>query len=802
MTPVPPPKPQARARATPPADQVGLALDAVEALPTPPLLAGPLMRAATADVPDPDRLLALVRVDPALSLRVLAEDAATTNGADADDPVGAAVERMGVHGLRDLVLAIRPGEAPQDALWLQQAATACCASKLWAHHQPTRHGADTGFTLGLLRGVGALAMLSALPRAWPRAAARARSAGLPLAEVERAVFGLDHGSAGKRLCERWRLPHRVTRAAWLAAMPASGAAGVPIGDAGEAARLALAAATADASGVGAPVESRPLGGEPLAHLTRLAGVSEADLERLRQTLPQEVRGLMQGLRLTGPESAATAAPPDAEVYRRACRVLAEGNGRLRRRAAASVHHAEVMRAIAAFQAPGDQEPPAASEQGSCVGIDAEVDGVLGRIAASVVGLWGTGYLVALRPEEGGGWRQLEFAAGHDRPAEPAAMTTTATATTTATMGAVGPGVLPPPQRFAAAAGREAPAAHLADEFADVVGGAADLRRLRVLVLGTPRHVEALLLHDRDHGLPEATLRPLAAVWAGALASARHHTGARRAAERLAAAHASLATAQREVAEAQSMKRLGEMAAGAAHEMNNPLTVISGRAEQLLATLDPDANAAGYAAAAAVHRQAQRLSDMISGLRLFADPPVAARRPVDLTLLLRRGVDRAAEAAHRTRPDLHLDLQLPPETDTLRRLALDPEQIAAAVGELLDNAVQAEPATGVSVRAWLEDASLWIRVSDDGRGMDEHTLRHATDPYFSQRTAGRRVGLGLSRVQQFSAAHGGTIQLTSTPGQRTTATLRLPLNPPGPAADTPNQAGPAEAAARPPRDAAA
>jgi len=65
------------------------------------------------------------------------------------------------------------------------------------------------------------------------------------------------------------------------------------------------------------------------------------------------------------------------------------------------------------------------------------------------------------------------------------------------------------------------------------------------------------------------------------------------------------------------------------------------------------------------------------------------------------------------------------------------------------------------------------VSDDGTGLDERALRHATDPFFSRHPAGRRAGLGLSRVSLWAGAHGGDLQLQSA-GGGCTARVRFPL----------------------------
>ncbi|MEM9253407.1 MAG: ATP-binding protein, partial [Planctomycetota bacterium] len=78
--------------------------------------------------------------------------------------------------------------------------------------------------------------------------------------------------------------------------------------------------------------------------------------------------------------------------------------------------------------------------------------------------------------------------------------------------------------------------------------------------------------------------------------------------------------------------------------------------------------------------------------------------------------------------------------------------------------------------------LLVKVIDDGDGMDGHTLDHALDPFFSNKPAGRRVGMGLPRAGQLAAAHGGRVDLRSELGHGTTATLVLPLEPGGESAD--------------------
>src|SRR5690606_39505417 len=68
--------------------------------------------------------------------------------------------------------------------------------------------------------------------------------------------------------------------------------------------------------------------------------------------------------------------------------------------------------------------------------------------------------------------------------------------------------------------------------------------------------------------------------------------------------------------------------------------------------------------------------------------------------------------------------------------------------------------------------LVITVKDTGPGMDERTLQHALDPFFSRKAAGRQTGLGLPTAKRLVEAHGGTLELRSSPGQGTVATVRL------------------------------
>ncbi|MEM9294982.1 MAG: HAMP domain-containing sensor histidine kinase, partial [Planctomycetota bacterium] len=211
------------------------------------------------------------------------------------------------------------------------------------------------------------------------------------------------------------------------------------------------------------------------------------------------------------------------------------------------------------------------------------------------------------------------------------------------------------------------------------------------------------------------------------------------------------------------------------EMNNPLAVISGRSQLLAMSLPPGSKE--QQSAEQIVRESHRLSDLITGLHLFAEPPQPDRKPVDPGKLIHRVVGELRQARGKRRDPPEITLQI---RDAPQAMLLDTEQISRSLTELLLNAVQANPKTMVAVSVYTKPSgprdtpALVIEVRDDGDGMDAHTLAHATDPFFSAKPAGRQVGLGLSRAQQLVQAHSGGLDLGSEPGHGCTATVWLPI----------------------------
>jgi signal transduction histidine kinase len=265
---------------------------------------------------------------------------------------------------------------------------------------------------------------------------------------------------------------------------------------------------------------------------------------------------------------------------------------------------------------------------------------------------------------------------------------------------------------------------------------------------------------------------IASGWSLALRTAQIREEARTLAEQLAEVNRKLQSAQAEILRSRTMITVGEMAAGAAHEMNNPLAVISGRSQLLAQQLsDPKHKAAAHL----IHEQSHRLTDIITELMDFAKPVPPKPVETDLADL----IDRALHEA-KLQADV-VDRTVEVTIGDVPKVVVDTDQAMGALIELFDNAFHAtDPVKGhIVVNAAFDPFSrkVAVTITDNGCGMDEQTLRRAFDPFFSMRPAGRRRGMGLAKALRWVEASGGSIRLERRPGLGTRSLVLLPASQP-------------------------
>jgi signal transduction histidine kinase len=221
-----------------------------------------------------------------------------------------------------------------------------------------------------------------------------------------------------------------------------------------------------------------------------------------------------------------------------------------------------------------------------------------------------------------------------------------------------------------------------------------------------------------------------------------------------------------VLEAEKLEAMAEFAAGAGHEINNPLTVISGRAQLLLREeSDPERQHA----LALISAQAMRVYEMIADMMLFARPPRPEFQLVDLVELVERVVADFLPRCARQETAICRSGEPGPIV-----VEADPVQLGAALRAMCQNSMEAVGSGGhVEISVQQSDGEARVRIHDDGPGIKPEERRHIFDPFYSARQAGRGLGLGLSKAWRIVTNHGGRIEVASQPGHEATLTICLP-----------------------------
>ena len=218
-----------------------------------------------------------------------------------------------------------------------------------------------------------------------------------------------------------------------------------------------------------------------------------------------------------------------------------------------------------------------------------------------------------------------------------------------------------------------------------------------------------------------------------------------------------------------LSALAEVAAGAAHELNNPLSVISGRAQLLAETLqDPQAKQMLQQ----IQQNAAELSGIIDDMMSFAQPPQPKPQPSNIKTIIDEAIQLTAQKQNKEQLDIQIEI-----TEGLEDVFVDSAQVVSALSNILCNSLESyDQGTGpVKVTAEPEDSGnlIQLQITDSGCGMDAQTLKKAAQPFFSARPAGRKRGMGLAHAQRIIQLNGGFLTIQSSPGVGTTVAILLP-----------------------------
>ncbi|ATB30081.1 sensor histidine kinase [Melittangium boletus] len=267
---------------------------------------------------------------------------------------------------------------------------------------------------------------------------------------------------------------------------------------------------------------------------------------------------------------------------------------------------------------------------------------------------------------------------------------------------------------------------------------------------------------------------------GAYLELTAHTvgGLSRRQEELAHSLTELDLTHRRAREQERLSSLGMLAAGIAHEINNPMSYVKSNLHALQhelrgqAELPPGLREYAVEVLPETLEGVQRVCSIVADLRRFAKGDPEALIPYDLNEEV-----QTALRITRGRLQAHCDVEV--SLEPLQPMLGHPRQISQVVVNLLLNAAQAMKRRGqvfVSTRPDGED-DVVLTVRDTGEGMGPDVLAHLFQPFFTTRPEGEGTGLGLAVVHGIITSHGGRVRVESTVGEGSTFVVRLPRVPP-------------------------
>lgn len=232
--------------------------------------------------------------------------------------------------------------------------------------------------------------------------------------------------------------------------------------------------------------------------------------------------------------------------------------------------------------------------------------------------------------------------------------------------------------------------------------------------------------------------------------------------------------EKRLLQSSKLEAIGELAANIAHEMNNPLGIISAKARLLLFTEKEGMSPKVERELTKIIEQSDRLSRLTRGLLDYSRPSFGAKRPVDLHTPLRKALDILEHRAQTSRVEVIEELAEAPIY-----VEANPHELEQVFLNLFLNALEAMPGGGsLTLRSGIreepgEGSVAFVSIEDTGEGIPLEVQPKIFEPFFTTKEEGRGTGLGLSICFGLVRSHQGTIQVKSEEGEGATFTVALP-----------------------------
>ncbi len=722
---------------------------AVEQLPSSPATAGRIITAAARPQPDFNEVVDAVEADQSVSLRILRmASAASFNRSQRVDDIRQAARLLGLDNVCAVAMCVsvreglfgklEKGDPLVHEFWRHGLACACAAQLAARRVQP--HLSGLAFAAGLVHDCGKLALLLAAPEVYPRIMRDEFLIGDRLLRAEQQVLGADHCLVGKWLLERWGLPTVFVEAVWMHHQPASGPAAPALTPV--VSLVALADRLSHEAMGTLPGASRDSGTRETAHAL---GLEPAALDSILAEL-----GACYAERAVLFDIQEDAAAFYFNALTRANRRLGEKTLGLIQKSTGLERDAAGLRAVALA---GVDIAQARTPQD-----------VLAAVARCIQERMGVQSGLVCMAREPGESQADGFCWEQGRPPRPVCFPMVPQPD-------AAPDADAPPGRFArllpgwrtrasVLAGEEGPPVHFQDGVA-IVG-----------LLDEPqRYAEALFqpvdgaIGPRDRSC--VSLLAQLAVQAFSRLALVRRCEAR--SERLEQMMRTMREMDGKLLKTQRLAAVGQLAAGAAHEINNPLAIVSARA-QLLEMREADP--AKKKGLRQMVEQIERISAILASLMDFARPAAPKMETVAPGDVLDKVLGLMESGLAKQNARVERDYQ--PEVPTI---LADSRQLEQVLLNLALNAQHAvEGRDGVLRAALSYDPrldSVVFSIADNGVGIPTEHLDKIFDPFFTTKPEGKGTGLGLSTAYGIVKAHRGSLNVQSTPGQGTVFTVTIP-----------------------------
>ena len=740
-------------------ERVELILSQLDKLPTLSTVAVRLLALTTSDDSSAGEVIQVIESDASLTTAILRLGRRADAGAGSEvTTVKQAVTLLGFNAVRNAVLSLQLYEtlgaasnddrtmATRRGLWQHSLAVAC-ASEMVAEQSNGAVSLGDAFVAGLLHDIGKIALEATLPKSYARVVGLVERRRSCICDVEQSLLGMDHTVAGKRLASRWHLPQPMVECAWLhhqspEALPTSVASP----------QLVSVVHVADNL-----VRQQRIGFSGYQHVGDVEelvgswGIEPTALEAIRADLPQRMEPFCELVGLDDTSSQSLYAESLAKANRelgRLNRALTVQNERLEVRSACFDALRSFTKQLTERDRVGEVCVTAARSIGQMVGAQE----TLGFAREAGKPWLHTGSFETSERAPSTGVIELDRALGEalDRVAAAAASSR---------------GIIAAPEGgetiWQRCVGAHAASPLWILPFAETDGTVGG-------VLFTLSEGELSRLRSASEEAHAVSIAIGLAV-----STARARAELERTNEELLDLNRRFRAAQKGLVRERSVSMVAKMAAGAAHELNNPLSVISGRAQMARGRCTEDELARTLEI---IVEQAQTAAQMVTDLMDFAKPappqPVGQRLAEVLDPLCQHWRTRSSLAE----PQITLSLADPEAT-----VYADAGQLRIILNAVMANAVEACPPETACLQinspSKVSDETVRIVIEDNGTGMTPDVLEHAVDPFFSSRPAGRGRGLGLSHAYRLAEMSGGNLWLDSTPGIGTTVTVELPARPP-------------------------